>query len=129
MNKSDCYPACSQRSQHSRTIRPSPALTSHEALSVVKRSCASIRCSSTLKVNVWGDHSLDLVAAGDHVLGKRLAVCAWIRRAYRCVSSAARKEKSEHQSAGQNLWKRRAKNALGNRCAIPTFPQLQQQQA
>src|SRR5713226_6095213 len=49
--------------------------------------------------------------------------------ANRCVSSAARKEKSEHRSAGQKLWKRRAKNALGNRFAIPTFPQLQQQQA
>jgi DNA replication protein DnaC len=49
--------------------------------------------------------------------------------ANRCVSNAARKEKSEHRSAGQKLWKRRAKNALGNRFAIPTFPQLQQQQA
>ena len=37
--------------------------------------------------------------------------------------------KSESSSAGQKLWKRRAKNALGNQKPISTFPQLQQQQA
>jgi hypothetical protein len=38
----------------------------------------------------------------------------------------ARREKGENDksSAGKKLWKSRAQNALGNRFAIPTFPQL-----
>jgi len=47
--------------------------------------------------------------------------------ANQCASNAARMEKSEQRSAGQKPWKRRAKNALGNCFAIPTFPHLQQQ--
>ncbi len=45
--------------------------------------------------------------------------------ANRCGSS---EERSKQRSAGQKLWKRRAKNALGNRRSDFHFPQLQQQQ-
>src|SRR6202035_2844713 len=42
----------------------------------------------------------------------------------RCGNLGERREKSDPSSAGKKLWKSRAKSALGNRFAIPTFPQL-----
>ena len=44
--------------------------------------------------------------------------------ANRCGNLGGRREKNEQSSAGKKLWKSRAKDALGNRFAIPTFPQL-----
>ena len=44
--------------------------------------------------------------------------------ANRCARNRERRETNEDQAAGERLWKSRAKNALGNRFAIPTFPQL-----
>ena len=42
----------------------------------------------------------------------------------RCGNLGERREKNDPSSAGKKLWKSRAKSALGNRFAIPTFPQL-----
>ena len=42
----------------------------------------------------------------------------------RCENLGQRREKNDQSSAGKKLWKSRAQNALGNRFAIPTFPQL-----
>src|SRR6202007_3430103 len=47
--------------------------------------------------------------------------------ANRCGNLGEKREKTDPSSAGKKLWKSRAKNALGNRFAIPTFPQLRRQ--